>query len=314
MIPTKLDPWIAHLLPAWLTGDTAEKWLNSAFFTSFIGALAGAWAGAYAAQKIAERVKTEELLSNQMRDINAALMASFDICNAMIAFKRQFLAPLRDAYLKAQADHEAHVKSQSTAPFRLLFNFNTSPIPEMPVDRLSIFLSDKLVIVGRAASALNSLKAALVLLQQAVAIRHSLADAARTMTPEERRLLPAKYLGFKQGPFQDTSYADAMEAQWVSTQSLIFFSHLIIRDLREVAQDLLKKNARAARRLGLTEVKPSFDEAIKNQWIPPDAEFEGWLRGFAKEPPKKRGLAAWIEAVRERVRRDVGAGRVSAPS
>src|SRR5688572_11106793 len=71
---------------------------------AFVGGLTGAFGGALGAQHIAERARRREDMLRELRLTNAAIMASFSICNSALVVKDQHVQPMFTRFEKDKAD------------------------------------------------------------------------------------------------------------------------------------------------------------------------------------------------------------------
>jgi hypothetical protein len=80
--------------------DLSELWNNisQSLPPYFFGTLASAAFGAFAGAWINSRIQTKRTAVAELNSVSSAALLCVAICNSSIAFKRQFVAPMHDAY------------------------------------------------------------------------------------------------------------------------------------------------------------------------------------------------------------------------
>ena len=148
-----------------------------------------------------ELSKTRDERLKELRNTNAAAMASFTTCNAALALKRQHVKPLYDQYnadtasvLKFKAER-ATGQRQGDAEYILVADLRIFPAPTIPIDSLRLLLFDKLSVAGRPLALVCAVEDANVGLRNAIEMRSAL--VARIKSQEiTKGQLPAYYFGF----------------------------------------------------------------------------------------------------------------------
>lgn len=263
--------------------------LNSNFSTALLGSLAGAFAGAIAAQRIVENTRTRDELVKELRNTNAASMASFVTCNAVLALKKQHIHSLTEQFKSDRAAVQAlHAqyqtgKEQGTKPFHFTSNFNSFSAPFVPVEPLKDLLFNKLSLTGRPLALGIAIEDAAGNLAQSLAARQALIDQfKKKVIPTE--LLPQYYFGL---PLKDGSvhleYPDSIDAISSYVDDLIFFSYLLCCDLNLHANDLYASIPKRQRKMAPKPVGIDFSDALNSRRIPSTEQYIDWLKGFQKD-------------------------------
>ncbi len=267
---------------------------NSAFTTSLVGALAGAYAGAYAAQRIAERSKELAEFQAQIRNTNAAITLSFMVCNAAISLKRQHTKVLCDSYFAKKAEVEDFLQSRKvreTKPdiaFEFQANLQSTPFLSVPIDALSTLVYEKLSVSVRPLAGVAALTGALSSLAYMITKRNELIESFKELSPQVREAsFPALYFGHPDSEGHvSTEYLDTMRGLQNLTDDVIFFSHLVCKDLITHGNKVLEKFKlqfkRELEQIHAIELAPEKTAGL----IPSDEQYSEWLRGFVEKEDK----------------------------
>jgi hypothetical protein len=86
------------------------KFMNSIVATSMIGAFAGAYGG----QWIVEKSKDKENAIKELRNINAAIVIAFSICESYIGLKHQIIGPLKKNFEEQKKYYTERKKGTAT--------------------------------------------------------------------------------------------------------------------------------------------------------------------------------------------------------
>lgn len=97
---------------------------NSTFFTSLVGALAGAWAGGRVAQILATKAKDREVLTNDIRNSNAAATMASSLCDDLASFMGQHVKAMKEAYDADRIQFEAVLAAPPPAGGPRVFTAN----------------------------------------------------------------------------------------------------------------------------------------------------------------------------------------------
>jgi hypothetical protein len=275
----------------WVSWETAATLMNSSFSTSLVGALAGAYAGAKAAQIVAERYRETEQLLGQIRATNAAISATFTICNLLLAFKRQHIQPLFDVF-SAQKEELAAFRGAREAGaitkdqiFEFKADLRSVHPPLLPIELLERLLYERLSVAWRPLSLTSALAGVEATLEELTSKRETLIADFRNLPAGEPGMFAALYFGF---PYADghmsTEYADILGGLRNQTDDGIFFSELLCKDLAALGDEALASYKRRVKRTKLRISTVSFDEARAQGLMPDSEQYKDWLKGFQKAP------------------------------
>ena len=274
-------------LPDFISWENLAAISNSAFTTSLVGALAGAYAGAKAAQQIAERSKERAEFQVQIRNTNAAITLSFIVCNAAISLKRQQTKGLCDSYFNKKAELEGFLQRRKAGdspdiPFGFQADLRSVPFPAVPIDALRSLVYEKLSVSARPLALVATLASALSSLADTIANRNGLIASFKQLSPQVREAaLPALYFGRPYGEGHvSTEYLDTMTGLQNLTDDVIFFSHLLCKDLATYGNKVLDKFKSQFKgvpeQIHAIELSPEKTAGL----MPPEEQYSEWLSGF----------------------------------
>ncbi|MFA5592685.1 MAG: hypothetical protein WC989_05175 [Micavibrio sp.] len=261
-----------------------KGFFNSNFFTS----ITGAFAGAYGAQIIVERGKLREQWLNEIRNVNAASMIAFGICNSLLSLKKQHVKALKENHDRDKAsvlEHHAKVKA-GTAPTGVTVNYTadlqTLSLPPLPVGILQNLVFEKLNLNGRPLSLVTTLSQTEHSLNQSMEKRNQLIQFYRNsqLTQEQFAVL---YFGLPyNGGHIDNDYPSCVDAIYSQTNDGIKFAQILCEDLKEhgeiVAKAFKKKFGKGAPKIN----HPDWSKAEQAGLMPPDSDYADWNTTFQK--------------------------------
>lgn len=269
------------------TWDSLASFLNSNFTSSLSGALAGALAGALMAQRIAENSKQRDILLQEIRCTNAAIVSAFTICNAALTFKEQVVKDVYETYNKAKGElqdfNRRRMEGRQLPDEIFIFeaDFRVLHVPVVPVDVLQNQLYEKISTPIRPLAAIAALTGSLSSLTHMVNRRNLRIDDIRKMSKGEKNNLLALYFGVPYGDGHvDTGYSDAVEAIYQSTDDVIFFSELIMKDLIVYGELLLEKYRRFVKGSKETIHHCDFYKAHEKRLMPGEGNYVDWFTAF----------------------------------
>ena len=266
--------------PLW---DNIKGFANSSFTTS----LAGAFAGAIAAQRIAEKGKFREDLVKEFQNTNAAIsLATATACLAL-ALKKQHVKALKTSYDDDLKNFEAHKekvlgrKIAANTPFEISPNLLYLQEVSPPTATIQDVVLSRLSTVGRTISAVTALTDAVKNLNGALSKRNELLNSFKNNQFPEGATFHHMYLGL---PYREThtnqEYGGSVEAIYLYTNDIIFFSIKLCEDLRDHGETL-KKRYRSRLRGSPPRISTvDFEKPRQDGLVPKDEDYVDWLSGF----------------------------------
>jgi hypothetical protein len=115
-------------------------------------------------------------------------MLCVSICNSSIGFKRQFVAPMHEAYERVRKEYDQTVAARregQKARFALRADLQTLMLPKMPLEVLERYVFEKVSIRGRALAAAVQLVGSIDGLANTIANRNELIVEFREMLPDQ---------------------------------------------------------------------------------------------------------------------------------
>ncbi len=274
-------------VPDWVTWENVKAFGNSNFFVALVASAAGAFAGAYTAQRIAERSKVRDELVKEIRHTNAAIMLSFNICNSMLALKKQHVKRLKETFDSSKNEALAYLRDKNR-PANMAFAFKADlgslPTPSrQPTDALQRQVFDNLSAGGRPLSLVTALIDVVGLLSGVIEKRNQLIERFRATSAETNPDFPSLYFGLPYGGGNvNLEYATSVDAIYSYTDDAIFFSHLLCQDLNEhgnlVLATLKKRFRGATPKVNKGDFAKSFEAGL----MPPAEAYADWTDAFVK--------------------------------
>jgi chaperonin GroES len=288
-----------------------ELWRNvfQSFPPYFLGTLASAAFGAFAGAWINSRVQTKRVVVAELNSVSAAMSLCFSICNISIGLKRQYVAPMHDAYertLKEYAEAVATLKlGHHRSVFVLRADLQTLLPPKMPTELLERCVFEKISIRGRALAAAVQLVGSIDGLASAIEGRNDVIKELQGAP--DRKLREEKYLGLRSAEgVTDDRYRASIKGIFDQTNDCIFFSRILAEDLLKYGNHLRKRCVRRLM-LGLPKLAAADWSTAERAGLMPSADlYKAWLDGFKANPSIWLRLRYWAAS---QIRR----GRVSSP-
>ena len=265
------------------------KWQNiSAFLNSnFTAALAGAFAGAMVAQRIGHRSKQRDLLLDEIRSTNAAIVVSFTICNTGLALKKQFVKEIYETYSAKKRELEEFQKIHGTGeipanqPFEFQADFRTLQMPLVPIDVLRTQVYESISATGRPLALVGALSGAIDSLSDTIRKRNTLIQQFHALGAAGEAQLPAFYFGLPYGPGHvSTEFSDTVESLHALTDDVIFFSELLGKDLMSHGNSILDQYSKITKVKKEKISKLDFTEPRKEGLMPDAKNYTDWLKEF----------------------------------
>jgi len=266
-------------------------WKNIAAFlnSNFTAALAGAFAGALAAQKISDRAKQRSELLQEIRGTNAAIAVCFTICNTGLSLKKQFIKDIYETYTAKKSELEEFQKRRAAGqqapdlPFEFQADFRTLNMPLVPTDILRKQIYESISVGNRPLGLVAAISGAIDSLDDTIQKRNTLIERFRELGPEGDAQLPAFYFGLPYGlGHVSTEYSDSIESLNNLTNDIIFFSELLIKDLMEHGDSILKKYNKVSKSNKEKVSTVDLTEPREEGLMPDEKDYANWLKGFQK--------------------------------
>jgi hypothetical protein len=268
------------LPPLW---ENIKGFANSSFTTS----LAGAFAGAVAAQRIAEKGKFREELVKEFHSTNAVISLAAAAASLAMALKKQHVKALKNSYdddLKRFEEHIKKIRGRQIAPDtpfemspNMLYLQGISP----PIATIQDIVLSRLSAVGRTISAVTALADSVGNLNKAISTRNELLNAFKNKQFPEGASFRHMYFGLPYGTRQtNQEYGGSVEAIYLYTDDIIFFSIKLCEDLRDHGE-ILKKRYKSRLKGSPPRISTvDFEVPRQNGLVPKDEDYEPWLSGF----------------------------------
>jgi hypothetical protein len=265
------------------------RWQNIAAFlnSNFTAALAGAFAGALAAQKISERAKLRNQLLQEIRSTNAAIAVSFTICNAALSLKKQFVKDIYETYTAKKSELEEFHRQRAggqqapNLPFEFRADFRTLQMPLVPTDILQKQVYEGISTTGRPLGLIAAISGSVDSLKDTIQKRNILIERSRELDPAAEGQLAAFYFGLPYGPGHvNTEYPDSIESLNISTDDVIFFSELLMKDLMEHGNRILKQYNKITKVNKEKISSVDLTEPREQGLMPDEADYADWVKGF----------------------------------
>ncbi|AVH39518.1 hypothetical protein AL532_25950 [Pseudomonas monteilii] len=261
-------------------------------FTTVIGALAGAWLGAWAAQRIAARHKLRDELQKELRSTNAGIMLSYTITNLSYALKKQHIKKLKESYdsdcLLFELYKQEKANGAGKEPFKMSPNLDRLEEVAPPISALQNIVMGQISTTGRAIASVTGLADAIGNLNDTLRGRNHLLEKIKEDDLPHGAKIEHFYLGIPYAEGKaNIEYGCYVQALWLYTNDVIFFSMKLSEDLREHGLHVAKKYTKKFR--GDAPKVSDFDwsKAEQEGLLPRDEEYDGWLSGFPASPKKE---------------------------
>jgi hypothetical protein len=288
-----LAPPFLPFLPGFLNWPCIVDFSNSNFFAALIGS----FFGAVGAAVIAERAKTRDIRSQQLRNTNVALTLTFSLANAALTLKKQHVGGMVADYRAAKAavlDFRQKIATgfvQGNVVHGFTADMRTLPEFFGRVGVLHTLVYEKLSVANRPLSLVDSLGESVMWLNQAIAKRRELIDGFRAAGGPDA----AKYFGLPYGDgHRDEEWPDTLHAIELHTDCIIFFSMLLIDDLRAYGLRLTKKLRKWPWDETPSVNEPDFGKAKAAGLMPDPEPFKDWVEAFVERPRRREKVANWI--------------------
>ncbi len=287
---TNVQAWWAWAIPAaWAC--VTQNGVKLAVFIPF----GSAFFGAYTAQRIAERNRTRDDLTKEIRNTNAALSLAFSVCNTAMALKRQHVTRMREEFEQSKSDFEEHMRKRATGEirgtkvYRFLVHLMTLNPPKLASDSLRSLVLDRLTAVGRPLHLAVEIVESTQTLTTCLDVRNEVIADMKENNSEglgddgsAQRFFGLKF----GGGHQDLTFPHLVDGITRSTDDVIFFAYLLCEDLRKHGDKLV---ARYQKRFGVVDAPHvtdiDFSLRVADGTIPPRDQYKDWITNFVDRVP-----------------------------
>jgi hypothetical protein len=280
--------------------------------------LLAAFAGSYGASRYAERKKEHDELLTEIRNTDAATMTAFVTCNLAINFKSDTFGPLKHSYDLLRIGYLMHgfwwQQLRGRLPeYEVLLELQGLPPMSWPIDLLQETLFGKVDLTGRPLAAIATLNQIYYSLNYGIKSHNERVADLIKQSPLVQSEIAFHYLSLpnKQG-HRDERFANLMDSIYSHTDSCIYFTELLCKDLHEYRIDLRRKfNRKFLRKLHEPD-PPDFSAPRAKGLMPDPSNFDSWERWIVKKPAPKNCeiVAQWLKKQWRKIR---GSESVSVP-
>jgi hypothetical protein len=208
-----------------------------------------------------------------------------------MALKRQYVAPMYEAYNRQLAEYEKTKRKLPRPPFTFQADLQTLVCPKMPTELLEKRI-EKIPIQARGLAASIQLISSIHGLALAISDRNQLIIEVREASLDQKKL-GERYLGLRSAEgIEDIRFGANMKAIFDQTNDCIFFAMILSEDLLTYGKRLRRRHMRRLR-FSLPEMsKGDWSKAESEGLIPPRKLYKAWLDGFkTKQSMWKRFLS-----------------------
>lgn len=294
--------------------DLSELWnaISKSLPPYFLGTLASAAFGAFAGAWINSSIQAKKTAVAELNNVNSAIALCISMCNNSLAFKRQFVAPMHEAYERVRKEHDKTIAARreaQNAPFGARAELQTLMPLKLPTEALERYVFEKISIRSRALAAAVQLVGSIDGLANAIESRNELIAEFRE-TPVDQRL--AKYLGLGSAEgVVDHRYRATVAGIFDQTNDCIFFSRTLAEDLLKYGRRLRRRHHRRFR-FGLPKLDQLDWSRAEAGGLMPGAElYKPWLDGFKAAPSSWSRLIAWLRKPFRKGRTRAGSAKPS---
>lgn len=269
-----------------LNWDEFVTFMNS----NFTAALAGAFAGAMAAHKIGSDAKKREQSLIDLRSTNAGIIYATTICSMAINLKG---ALVKDIHQNFQTEKKRLTEflenrkiqgSELPRQYEFQADLRTLDMPRFPIEQFAKLVYEKIPIGGRSLAALAHLDGAIDSLRIRIQKRTSLIERFRNLNEDDRANFPFFYFGL---PYSighvDAEFSDTVESIAHLTDDVIFFSHLLVKDLERYGRKLPTNKISLLTKATTKVHEADFGKAEKEGLLPEENQYANWISGFPSD-------------------------------
>lgn len=263
--------------------DQTAAIITTDTFVVLTGTLVAAFAGAYGAQYLAEKNKAQEELVSEIRNVNAAINLSYNICNTMYGFKEQQTKVLRDSFYKKKESLKKSLKAhrEGRLPENYVFRFDADykilTAPSLPISRLVTIVFDKINATGKILGTVNILEQVIHTLNDVILRHNEMPEIIKQNAQDDTERMAHYYFGLEtDNGDQDSRYSQCVDAAYGYTDDIIFYCAELCKDLNAYGNKILLKN-----KIKDIEINNPNFEIARSLGLEPDRKnYEQWLGSF----------------------------------
>ena len=279
-------------------GETFSNWIDAfkdsaygfvTFFTEWGGKIGSsdlfqlgvvtavsAFAGAYGAWLISTRNNNKNKLLEEIRNVNAAIMTVFYICNQCLALKSQYVKELKENFDKKRQECNEYKFNHDQGNISPGDQFEyeaelsvLSPL-DLPVHILENQIFERISSPRKVLHLVSTLITTIKGLDESIVRRNSLIEEVREKggLPEEEMVCFYFGLPNSQGHII-RQYPDTLDQIYKQTDSCIFYSSQICNLLQDYGSSLRPKSKSKK----LVVNAPDFTEAYEKGLMPDEKDF-----------------------------------------
>ena len=269
---------------AFVAAEYIGHFLNSAFMLSLVGALAGATAGALTAQRVIERARSNDSLLKEIRNTNAAIMISFNICNSALILKNQIVSPMYEQFLEAQQAFRLHQtqlqsgQNGSITEFHFQADLQGFAPPTLPTESLKSLVFEKISVTGKPLSLMALVEQSYIGLKESVETRERIVQDLKVLPAKE---FPFHYFGERLPSGNiPREYATIVLVICGHLDDLIFFSAQLSEQLAGHGETLRGQYKTQSRKDGPIVHAPDYSTPREKGLFPNAHDYELWTNWF----------------------------------
>ena len=261
------------------------NWLNLTFIWALIVAGFGAWI----AKRIAYRNKRKDELTSEIRALNAAVSVTSVVLESFTALKRQHVGEMMRRFeterQKFFAMQDSARRGERQKVPEIQFDYLRLSMLRPPLEPLQKLLYEKASPSAKALRLFAALAQSADTLETMIETRNDLIAANKTK-PTEIKELAARYFGLRDdNGVVDAEFSTALTAICRSTDNGIWFSRRLFDELQLDLDDLRATFSNSFGEDAPRKVDYSFTSIDEARLMPPDEEFQDWIKNFPLRKP-----------------------------
>lgn len=267
---------VAPLLPslAWL-----DKLSDSSFFITVFGASVGAGFGAWAASRIAKKSKLIDVVTEEVRANNLAMILAQQTFNLSLSLKVKAVKPMTEAYNEEVRAFQE--KNSSSSSSRTSKGRNLEKIGQInpPIEVLRTIALERLTLSGPATRAVLAIVESAHCLSRALTTRNELTDIFLHQQFPPGQDFEHMYFGVSKDGACHAGYKQSMDSMTKSTDDMLFFSMTLCQLLDDHGVQLRKECKKLVRgKVSINRFR--LLDTIPDGVIPDKKAYAAWFAGY----------------------------------